>query len=357
MICNFTSGNEFIGVVNYANRDDRTTKARVIASEGVCTVTNQSIADSFVIQALMRPDAKEPVRHISISFHPDDAPKFPETEKGDEFMTQIVMDWMEAMGFRNTQFLLVRHHDHDHPHCHLVLNRVDNDGNLLNLRNDLRRNVTVCKRLKKKYGLTFGKSDGKRVNRDRLRGYDLHKYDIRMAARKAIESATTWREFRNLLAKEGVKLHVAFSKDGQVNGVSYQLGDFRITGSKLDKHLFTYGKLVERFGNLAEETRKEAASQYAGIRSKAKEAGVSLPKFSEVFPDGDPPAQVAIQDSPESTDDEGNLHLELGLLMDLLLQPYCDQFPSYAGTDTSLDEFRRREREQKKESQTFKRRK
>ncbi len=245
MICNFTSGNEFIGVVNYANRDDRTTKARVIASEGVCTVTNQSIADSFVIQALMRPDAKEPVRHISISFHPDDAPKFPETEKGDEFMTQIVMDWMEAMGFRNTQFLLVRHHDHDHPHCHLVLNRVDNDGNLLNLRNDLRRNVTVCKRLKKKYGLTFGKSDGKRVNRDRLRGYDLHKYDIRMAARKAIESATTWREFRNLLAKEGVKLHVAFSKDGQVNGVSYQLGDFRITGSKLDKHLFTYGKLSE----------------------------------------------------------------------------------------------------------------
>ena len=263
MIVNFSNGSDFIGLVNYANRDDRATAARVIGSSGVCTVTNQSVADSFNLQAAMRPDAPNPVRHFSISFHPDDAPKFPNNEDGDNLMLTLARERMERMGYSNTQWLLVRHHDHAHPHAHLIVNLVDNDGKLLNTNNDLWRNVSICKALKKKYGLTFGKRDGKRINADRLRGYALHRHEILVAAHKALESARDWRSFEALLKREGVKISLAISRTGVIQGLSYSKkyskGEFRITGSKLDKTLLTYGKLAERFGTIEVAAETEPA--------------------------------------------------------------------------------------------------
>lgn len=46
-------------------------------------------------------------------------------------MVEIAKKWMEQMGIRNTQYIIARHHDTKHPHCHLVFNRIDNEGNLI----------------------------------------------------------------------------------------------------------------------------------------------------------------------------------------------------------------------------------
>ena len=40
------------------------------------------------------------------------------------------------------------------PHCHLIFNRVDNNGRRISDSNWLKRNVRICKELKQKYGLT-----------------------------------------------------------------------------------------------------------------------------------------------------------------------------------------------------------
>lgn len=388
MIVNFTSGSDFIGVVNYANRDDRDTAARILGSQGVCTVTNQTVADSFNLQAAMRPDAPNPVRHFSISFHPDDAPKFPNNEEGDELMLRVAKDWMEAMGYANTQWLLVRHNDHAHPHAHLIVNLVDNDGKLLNTQNDLWRNVAICKRLKKKYGLTFGKRDGKRINADRLRGYALHRHEILIAAHKALESASDWRSFETLLKRDGVKLSLAISRTGVIQGVSYSKGEFRITGSKLDKTLFTYGKLAERFGTIEVAAETEASHRYDKFLDKlcADNPDINrklLPSVWDVCPH-----RLGLADNPElralrnrggvsptlskgvnesfslsegvgetptpSDDDSGNeFFIPVSVALDLILQPYEAQFPSLGGTDTSLDTFRKRAREQEQESKSY----
>lgn len=388
MIVNFTSGSDFIGVVNYANRDDRDTAARILGSQGVCTVTNQAVADSFNLQAAMRPDAPNPVRHFSISFHPDDAPKFPNNEEGDELMLRVAKDWMEAMGYANTQWLLVRHNDHAHPHAHLIVNLVDNDGKMLNTQNDLWRNVAICKRLKKKYGLTFGKRDGKRINADRLCGYALHRHEILMAAHKALESASDWRSFETLLKRDGVKLSLAISRTGVIQGVSYSKGEFRITGSKLDKTLFTYGKLAERFGTIEVAAETEASHRYDKFLDKlcADNPDINrklLPSVWDVCPH-----RLGLADNPElralrnrggvsptlskgvnesfslsegvgetptpSDDDSGNeFFIPVSVALDLILQPYEAQFPSLGGTDTSLDTFRKRAREQEQESKSY----
>lgn len=57
-----------MGIVNYANDQKNKKKcATLLAYKDVCTVTNKTIADSFQIQASMRPKVKSPVKHVSFS--------------------------------------------------------------------------------------------------------------------------------------------------------------------------------------------------------------------------------------------------------------------------------------------------
>jgi hypothetical protein len=361
MIAKFTHGNNFHGAVSYVNRSDLKTDARIIGYGGICLASNQAIADSFYLQSQMRPNTADPVQHISISFHPDDARRFPNTDEGDQFMYELVREWMREMKIRNTQYLIVRHHDHEYPHCHLLFNLVDNDGNVIDMSNDYQRNARVCKSIKLRHGLTFGKSDGRRIHADRLRGYAKHRHDILMAARSALATSKSWHDFRQQLARHGITLKVAIAKGGKINGVSYAMGDFRISGSKLDRRLFTYNHLAERFGNVETVAHKEAFERYFAAFQKAHDyidyRREDWPRFYDRFPEPlslgsfDPATAV-----PDSTDTGGTAHIDVGALLQFLAQAYDTHIPSYGGTDTSLDAYRKRDREQKYQPTKFKRR-
>ena len=77
----------------------------------------------------------------------------------DEMMAKIAREYMELMGVKDTQFILVRHHNTANPHCHLVYNRVDNNGRIISDKFEWKRSEKIVKHLKDKYGLTY--SDGK----------------------------------------------------------------------------------------------------------------------------------------------------------------------------------------------------
>lgn len=156
MIAKIKTRADFGGIVNYANDQKNKKKcATLLANEGVCAISNKTIADSFQIQASMRPKVKSPVKHISLAFSSHDISRFPDNEEGDTLMVEIAKKWMEQMGIRNTQYIIARHHDTKHPHCHLVFNRIDNDGNLISDSNERIRNTKVCRALTKEYGLYF----------------------------------------------------------------------------------------------------------------------------------------------------------------------------------------------------------
>ena len=134
--------------------------ARILASDGVLLTTKQDIIDSFEFQRQMNSRISKPVGHIALSFLPEDKEKLT-----DEMMTKIAREYMELMGIKDTQFLLVRHFDNGNPHCHLVYNRINNEGKTITDQNDFRRNEQVTKLLKRKYGLTFSKGKGHTKNR------------------------------------------------------------------------------------------------------------------------------------------------------------------------------------------------
>lgn len=261
MICKIKSRTDFSGIVNYAN-DIKAKSARVIGSNGVLLVSNRTIADSFEAQ-LRIPDAggrihrlSKPVKHISIAFSPKDAGRFPDNQEGDCFMEEIAREWMQEMGINpdNTQYIIARHFDKDHPHCHLVFNRIANDGSVISDKFEKRRNEEACKRIKKRHGLTFGNANSREINHDRLRRYDAARMEIRDIVSSAIDRAASWREFDDMLRADGIFLHLCADKNtGHIRGLAFEKDGFRISGSKLGSHgKFTYGNLAEKFGRLSE---------------------------------------------------------------------------------------------------------
>ena len=200
MIGKLKKGSSFGGCIRYVTGKD---EAKIIASDGVLLGTNAEITQSFELQRQLNPRIKKPVGHIALSFKPEDKPRLT-----DEFMAKIALEYMQMMGINDTQFIIVRHHNTDNPHCHIVYNRINNEGKLISDRNDYRRNEQVTKALKSKYGLTYG-TDKSKTNTHKLRNAERAKYEIHNAVKDALKVTGSWQKFKNELAKRGVHLELS----------------------------------------------------------------------------------------------------------------------------------------------------
>ena len=126
------------------------------------------------------------------------------------------------MNILNTQFLIARHYDRKHPHCHIIFNRIGNNGKLISDRNDRVRSAKICRSLTEKYHLHL--ANGKdHVHRDRLRGADAVKYHIYDALEATVPRCRNWDELRTALAKQGIT--VSFTCRGtttDIQGVVFE---------------------------------------------------------------------------------------------------------------------------------------
>ena len=250
MIAKIKTRESFAGIVDYAhdyNNDKK--KARLIDNKDVCIISNKSIADSFTIQASMRMKIANPVQPISLGFSPNDVHLFTDDKEGDELMVRIAKDWMKEMGITNTQYIIARHFDTEHPHCHLVFNRIDNDGNVISDSRERIRNMAVCKLLNKKYGLYVAPSKSKKIHEDRLRGYEAKKHKLRMDINNILNKSSNWGEFCRLLKEAGISIRFfTSSQTNTIRGISFANHQISISGSKLEPKVLTYGQLCLKLG-------------------------------------------------------------------------------------------------------------
>ena len=238
MIGKITKGSEFAGCVAYVLRED---KARLLVAEGV-SGTPEEMAEQFELQTLLNDKVKNTVGHISLSFSPEDGARL---RNDDNLMIKIAYEYMERMGIRDTQFIIARHTDRKHPHCHIVFNRVDNNGKTISDKNDRYRNEKVCKALTEKYGLYM--ADGKEhVNTERLRPHDKAKYDIYEALKQELPKATSWEQLREALHKQGIMTEFKYSRTGgRIEGVKFIKGKHVFSGSKIDRK-FSFANIEKR---------------------------------------------------------------------------------------------------------------
>ena len=267
-----TSGRGFGGTVKYDldmdGRNDKETE--ILHAEGVDVILGldgrlhgdpDRIAQSFRIQADMNPRVQQCVKHMYISYLPDDIvamvnntvsekdavytiqdaiDKFGQEKVNSIVNEAMVNDWqtvLSKLGYDNSQYLIVRHSEKNNPHSHCILNMVDNNGNRLKDHKDIKRGVEICRNLTIRKGYCWG--DHKSVSeckseRPRERERQSMCKDIYRITKGGTDAWTLKHE----AAKLGIT--VRYRTDlttGLINGVSFERNGIRFQGGKLDRSL------------------------------------------------------------------------------------------------------------------------
>lgn len=265
MIGKIIACSSFAGTVGYVIKTDQ---SRILAAEGVTPPDARDMAQDFKDQTLLNPRLKNTVGHISLSFSPKDAGKLTDAK-----ITEIAKEYMERMGIRDTQFLLVRHFDQAHPHCHLVYNRIGNHGQTISDRNIKFRNIKVCKELTAKHGLYYARGK-EQVNRDRLREPDKTKYEIYDAIRDSLRGCRSWADLEQRLQKQGITTSFKYcGNTGQRQGILFGKNGFTFSGSKIDR-MFSFSKLDRHFTRV--QQRETLIKNFSAATSNYRSAFAGL---------------------------------------------------------------------------------
>ena len=223
MIGGITKGSCFSGCVEYVLAlKEENKEARLLYSEGLLADTPKDIVDGFECQRHLNSRVQHWCGHISLSYSPEDSERL-----SDEVM--------EKMGITNTQFIIARHLDKEHPHCHIVYNRVDNDGRCVSDSYEYYRSNAICKELKKKYGFIFGENKDK-VKVNRLKGRSKTRQDIYLAVQTAKRTAKDWTSFQRELAQKGITVRKKFRRGTtEVEGLSFIKDGQKFKASQVDR--------------------------------------------------------------------------------------------------------------------------
>lgn len=232
MIGGITKGSCFSGCVEYALAlKEKNKEARLLYSEGLLTDTPKDIIDGFECQRHLNSRVKHWCGHISLSYSPKDAERM-----DDDFMVKLALEYMDRMGIKNTQFIIARHLDKEHPHCHIVYNRVDNDGKCVSDSFEYYRNNEICDEMKQKYDLTYGENKDQ-VKTERLKGRPKTRQEIYLAIQAAKKSAKDWTTFQRELAQKGITVRKKFRRGStEVDGLSYFKDGQKFKASQVDRN-------------------------------------------------------------------------------------------------------------------------
>lgn len=233
MMAKIVQGRGFKGVLNYVLDKHN---AELIGADGLRLSDRNSVVQSFITQSSLNPISK-PVAHISLDFSAQDRERLTKQK-----MVEIAGEYLQKIGYGNTQVLMVRHNDTDHPHLHMVLNRIDNDGKRISDRNERIRSTKACKELTVKHGLYFAKGK-ENVKEHRLREPDKTKYEIYNVLKSALPMCKSWQELVGNLKRQGIAIE--FKTKGsttQVEGVKFNKNGYSFSGSKVDKQ-FSFSKI------------------------------------------------------------------------------------------------------------------
>ena len=253
----------FGGCVSYVLKEEKSKLLEAVGVEG----TPEQIAEQFELQSLLNDKVKNIVGHTSLNFSPEDSERL---KHDDELMLQFAHDYMKLMGIENTQYIIARHIDREHPHCHIVFNRVDNDGKTISDKNDFRRNEKVCKMLTAKYRLHF--ANGKdHIKEERLRPYDRAKHEIYKALKEELSQVQNWADLKDALADRDIDMKFKVSRTTrEIQGVKFEYNGFSFSGSKISRE-FSYLNIDNRleenaFASLFESPKQESRHKEGNVQ-------------------------------------------------------------------------------------------
>ena len=258
MMAIITTGSSFGGALDYDRDKDQ--KHQKIATfldakgvdinykpDGTMDPDMKAVVRSFEIQAGLNPKVSKPVVHIALTFKPEDKPRLT-----DDYMVQIAQEYMQKMGFTNTQYVIHRHEETRNPHVHITLNRVDNDGKRLSDKWELKRNEQVCRDITLREGLSWGES--KTVSKCKVNDpTEKLKYETAKTVSACVKGIMDIRDLPAETAKHCIETRFKMKGDsGKLQGISFAVKDqdgkeHVWKGSSLDRSL-SAGNILKTLG-------------------------------------------------------------------------------------------------------------
>lgn len=270
-------GNGFRGVLDYALGKNK--GGAEIVGGTISSGTPRQLAQEFGLVRRLRPDAKNPVWHCSLSL-----------PKGDHLTSEkwdaIASDFIQEMGFSElTPWVAIRHSDTDHDHIHIVASRIGLDGALWHGKWEARTAIEATQKLEEIHGLTLTPGlngvDENWQKTSRIRGRKtLKKGEIEMSLRtgeqppklklqNVIDESLsagnlTAVKFAETLAIAGVQVRANLASTGRFNGFSYQVDGVAFKGSSLGK-AYSWGGLQKRGVTYEQARDYQELTRFASI--------------------------------------------------------------------------------------------
>lgn len=267
MIAKLSKGGSFGGAVQYIFGPGK--GADCLAGKSALFKDMPSIIRGFEWQTAQNPRVSKPVGHVVLSFSLRDTVRLDSRQ-----LLSIAVEYLDQMGIKDTQLIIVRHRDREHPHLHILFNRVGNDGGTISDRDDRYRSERLCKQLTARYGLYFA-SGKEQVKEYRLREPDKTKYEIYHALCDVVPRCRNWEQLPAALHRKGVTTEFRMrGGTSDVQGVVFAKNDYMFNGSKIDRQ-FSYSKI---------DTALERNSRQA-LASERQSAPILTPSFSYLLND------------------------------------------------------------------------
>lgn len=215
-----TRGNGFYGVMSYLLDKDKDPKIL-----GGCMFGEKpdDIAREFRQIANRRPDIQNPVRHLSISFAPEDG------EVDDLLKETIAYRVLDRLGYEDCQFIAVGHrrdqknHDdvHNHDHIHIVANAVTLEGKYVRDSFERYKIQEVLREVEQEFGLKQIKSSWE-VKNERGKNQEVNtESKIARLVAESLKDNPSLGVWLDRLATDGIDVRFNLSDKKTVKGITF----------------------------------------------------------------------------------------------------------------------------------------
>jgi hypothetical protein len=233
-------------------------------------ISEKTIMKEVQLVRVLRPNLQKYFYHTSINFPPQE-------NLPNEIMKQIGLDYLQANGFTQHQYIMFRHFDAGHPHLHILVNRIGYDGKVLSDSNDYQRSEKVLRELEVRYNLvkvTPSKEAKERaMTKDELEmikrtNVPSQKMQLQTLIKDVLQSNTriSCEGFIAALEAKGIGVLFNQASTGYVSGISYTYQGIIVKGAKLGSD-FKWPSIKNKINY--EQERDCVAVHQANARAKS----------------------------------------------------------------------------------------
>jgi Relaxase/Mobilisation nuclease domain len=244
MLAKQFKGRNFHGALSY-----------VLGKEGAKTIGGNlpqwdaaALNHEFTQVSLKRPNLKRSVYHCALSLAPGET-------LSNATWRNVAQDYLTAMGFDNSQYILVQHTDTEsHQHVHIVANRVGMDGKTVSDSFDHYRAQAVVRAIEESYNLRpvlpSWKSSRKALSLRQLKqeaetGIPSIQRLLQDRITEALQNSLSLPDLVDRLQQYNIKTYAFYGQKNRLQGLAYEMDGVVMSGTSLG-YSYQVGGLIQQ---------------------------------------------------------------------------------------------------------------